>query len=341
MINNITFNGIFNTPNSNKISFRAKSLSNDSFIKSEETKKPEDNEFIKWAKANNFKEKGIKAALSEENLLGKGFSHSVYQIPNNDDYVLRVSRGCLDLKDVDFSKYKLIDTEDKNLTNNYGQEIALFRADNFEMPTVAVLRKQNGISNGNPPPSAIHYENGNLREDELPYETTERKEHYAKCLQFLADAPIEAYYSLMDKFSELDCAGYKFDYYNPNNFLLDKEKGTIEIIDLDKMSKPYENDLGNALWALTDIEYLNTYLTDSYNENDPKISDEDKTRAIKNTLVVIDKYTKAMQKKGKKFSQNGYEFTVHLLGSFPMSIFLQTNSQSEKIEKLRNMGLID
>ena len=48
-----------------------------------------------------------------------------------------------------------------------------------------------------------------------------------------------------------------------------------------------------------------------------------------------------MQKKGKKFSQNGYEFTVHLLGSFPMSIFLQTNSQSEKIEKLRNMGLID
>ena len=60
------------------------------------------------------------------------------------------------------------------------------------------------------------------------------------------------------------------------NFLLDKNKGTIEIIDLDKMPKPYENDLGNALWALTNIEYLNTYLTDSYNEKDPKISDENR-----------------------------------------------------------------
>ena len=339
MINNISFNGIFNIQNNNKISFRAKSLPNDTFEKSSSPLK--DNEFIKWAKENNFLSCGIKASLVDENLLGKGFSHSVYKIPNNDDYVLRVSRNYFDPKEVDFSQYKIKDTEDKSLKSNFGQEVAKIEADDFRMPSISVLRKQTGTSNGNPPPSAIHYENGELREGELRYEAIERKEHYANSLQFLADAPIEAYDSLMDKFSELDEAGYKFDYYNPNNFLLDKEKGTIEIIDLDKMSKPYENDLGNALWALTNIEYLNTYLTDSYNENDPKISDEDKNRAIKNTLNVIDKYTKAMQKKGKKFSQNGYEFTVHLLGSFPMSIFLQTNSQSEKIEKLRNMGLID
>ena len=67
--------------------------------------------------------------------------------------------------------------------------------------------------------------------------------------------------TLIDKFIELDEAGYKFDYYNPNNFLLDEDKGSIEIIDLDKYKAPYKNDLGNALWALTNIEYLNTYLS--------------------------------------------------------------------------------
>ena len=155
MINNISFNGIFNIQNNNKISFRAKSLPNDTFEKS--SSPASDNKFIKWAKENEFLNGGIKASLVDENLLGKGFSHSVYKIPNNDDYVLRVSRNYFDPKEVDFSQYKIKDTEDKSLKSNFGQEVAKIEADDFRMPSISVLRKQTGTSNGNPPPSALHH----------------------------------------------------------------------------------------------------------------------------------------------------------------------------------------
>ncbi len=344
MINRISFMGKVTSPDfeASAQKARLKPMENDCFVKSTEPKKEQpDNEFIKWAGENRFLEGGLQAALSEENLLGQGFSHSVYKIPNNDDFVLRVSRNYFDSKRTDYSQYKITDTEDKKLKGNFGQEVAILETDSPNDPRISVLKKQNGISNGNPPPSAIHYENGDLREGELPYEAIERKEHYAKCLQILADTPEEAYDSLIDKFDALNNAGYRFDYYNANNFLLDEDKGTIEIIDTDKMSDKYDNDLGNALWALTNIEYLNTYIMPSYNPDEPKVSDDDKNLAIKNTLTIIDKYTKAMQKKGKKFTSEGYEFTVHLMGSFPMMIFLQSNDHYAQVEKLREMGLMD
>ena len=147
-------------------------------------------------------------------------------------------------------------------------------------------------------------------------------------------------YDLIDKFIELDEAGYKFDYYNPNNFLLDEDKGSIEIIDLDKYKAPYKNDLGNALWALTNIEYLNTYLS-SYDESSHLISDNDKNEAVGNTIEVISKYTKALQNKGKKYSSDGYEFMTQLFESYPMSFYLKTLDRSEKLQKLKDMGVMD
>ena len=341
MINGIN---LFNTAplqfkGGRNVSFKGSGVQNDCFIKSEQ-KKPLDNEFIKWAEENDFLNKGLKESFSEENLLGQGFSNSVYKIEGNDDYVLRVPRSYFDPDKTDFGDYKIKDTKDKSLKSNFGQQAALIQSDDVHKPSIEVLLKQQGITNGNPPPSAIFEESGKLREGEISYESIERKEHYAKCLKILASMPQSAYDDLIDKFIELDEAGYKFDYYNPNNFLLDEDKGSIEIIDLDKYKAPYKNDLGNALWALRNIEYLDTYLS-SYDESSHLISDNDKNEAVGNTIEVISKYTKALQNKGKKYSSDGYEFMTQLFESYPMSFYLKTLNRSEKLQKLKDMGVMD
>lgn len=337
MISGINFLGQI-TPNYNRDTKEqrvTKPIECDCFVRS---KKTPDNDFIKWANDTGFLKYGLKESLSADNFLGKGFNNSVFKIKGNDDYVLRVRNSCSGDFDTGFSDYTIKDKQDKNLKGNFGQTVALISSSDYHKPQIEVLMKQQGITNCNPPPSAIYHEDGTLRADEAPYEATERKEHYAKCLEILANMPQGAYDKLVSELTEIGDAGYKFDYYNPNNFLLDEENESINIIDLEKSSQGYKNDLGNALWALSNIEYLRTYISSS--DKNPVSEDEIKM-AIENTISVIDKYTKALQNNGKKYSREGYEFTTQLLGSTPMAFYLRAMSDEDKRAKLNQMGVLD
>lgn len=335
MINRISFLGKI-TPKYNLQAQRntaTKPMEYDCFVKST----PE-NAFIKWAKDNNFTQSSAKDVFSQENLLGKGFSNSVYKIDGNDDFVLRVTKCAKNHDELDLSKYDLQDTEDKKLKGNYGQCIAVLKGNSAEMPKIEVLRKQKGITNANPPTSVIYNEDGSLRPGEAPYEARERKEHYAQCLQILADMPQEAYDKVVKQLSEIGELGYKFDYYNSNNFMLDAENGNIGMIDLEKEDRECRNDLGNALLALSDLEYLNTYMS---KYDSAPTSREEQNLAVKNTITVIDKYVKALKNNGVKFSKNGYEFYAQLLNSMPMSFYLGTMDDMKKCEKLMEMGVLE
>ncbi len=321
-----------------QISFCGRTPDCDCFVKSLNPKG--ENEFIKWAKENNFTADSLKESLCDENLIGSGFNNTVYAINGCDDFVLRTGNYAKGLQGVDFSDYSLNDTEDKSLKGNFGQEVALFKSSDIHKPPVQVLRKQNGITNCNPPPSAIYTEDGRLKAGKASYEALERKQHYSKCLDILASMPDEAYDELIKKFSIIDEAGYKFDYYNPNNFLLNTEEGRIELIDLDKAPKGTKNDLGNALWALLDIQYLNTYVSNT-DESASYITDESKKKAVEDSVKIIDKYTRAMKNNGKKYSGDGYEFAVHLIGSLPMTLYLKEFSHTEQENALRNMGVME
>ena len=305
----------------------------DCFVKS-----TSENSFIKWAKENDFMQSNPEELFSEKNLLGKGFSNSVYKIDGNDEFVLRVSSRRGDLENINLSEYKIYDTEDKKLKGNFGQCIAVLNSDNNSMPMIEVLKKQQGITNANPPASAIYHEDGSLRAGETPYESRERKDHYARSMQILAGMPQEAYDKVVKDLCELGELGYKFDYYNPNNFMLDDKEGHINIIDLEKASAGYVNDLGNALWALSDIEYLKTYM--SQYDGTPTTSEE-QNRAFENTMTIIDKYVTALKNNNKKFSRNGYEFYTQLLGSMPMSFYLRAMNDEEKCQKLAEMGVLE
>lgn len=335
MINKISFLGKI-TPEYNLQTQRStvtKPMECDCFIKST----PE-NAFIKWAEDNNFTQSSAKDVFSQENLLGKGFSNSVYRIDGNDNFVLRVTNCAKNHSELDLSKYDLQDTEDKKLKGNYGQCIATLKGDGAEMPKIEVLRRQNGIANANPPSSVIYNEDGSLRAGEAPYEARERKEHYAQCLQILADMPQEAYDKVVKQLSEIGELGYKFDYYNSNNFMLDAENRNIGIIDLEKEDCKHRNDLGNALLALSDLEYLDTYM--SKYDSTPT-SREEQNLAFKNTIAVIDKYVKALKNNGVKFSKKCYEPYNQLLDSMPMSFYLGTINNLEKCQKLIEMGVLD
>lgn len=311
--------------------FRTTPMCNDCFVKSSNQ---EMGEFTKWAKQTDFLPQGLKNTLREENLLGKGFSNQVYKIDGNDDYVIRLRRSSAD-EVFNFSQYKIEDTEDKKLKGNYGQEVALIKSDDYKLPQIQVLKMQKGITNGNPPPAAIYEENGELRAGESAYEDRGRKEHYAQCLQILADMPQEAYEQLLSNVAEIGEAGYKFDYYNPNNFLLDEENQQINMIDLEKANTKYNNNPGNLLWALSNIDYLSTYMSSM--DNVP-IEEDDKNKAFENTITILDKYIKAMQNQGLKF-ENGYEFN-NLVSSMPFSFLLRAVKNEDKYQKLQEMGVM-
>lgn len=312
-------------------------IQNDSFKKSDAQGT---NEFIKWAKDSDFIPFGLAQTLSEENKIGNGFTNTVYDIPSNRGYVLRLSNidGGENLDEIDFGSYRIQDCEDSDLQGNFGQAVARLISDNPKNPTFEILKRQEGITNANPPTSVVYIKDVGLKTGELPYEAQERKEHYAKCLQILADMPQEAYDRLISEFSQLDKAGYRFDYYNPNNFLLDAQNDRINIIDIEKAPSGFKNDLGNALWALTDITYFGTYMSDY---DGTRTSDEDRNEVLKNNVEIIDKFTKALINNNKKYSKEGFEFVTQLVSSIPMSFYLKTANIYEKMEKLEQMGVLE
>lgn len=335
MINSINFTGVIKPEFKNVGQTHLKAAPYDNFTKSETQKC--DNAFIKWAYDTDFMPHGLAAALTEENKLGSGFTNSVYKIPSNPNYVLRV-RNHNSIDDINFDNYTLVNCEDKNLKSNFGQCVAKIMPADSQYPIFEILKKQKGITNSNPPSSVVYHENGSIREGELPYEALERKEYYGKCLNILANMPQESYDKLIDELIELDRAGYRFDYYNPNNFLLDDEDGKINIIDIDKTASGYKNDLGNILWALSGIGYFDTFMSDY---DGVKTDDAAREEAIKNTITVIDKYTQALKNKGAKYSKDGYEFTTKLLSSLPFSFYLRSVNNDQKMQKLQEMGVLD
>ena len=61
---------------------------------------------------------------------------------------------------------------------------------------------------------------------------------------------------------------------------------------------------------------------------------------IGNMLTVIDKYTAAMKRKMQKFNMSSYRFNTGLMHSAISSFWLRANTIEEKVNKLREMGLL-
>ncbi len=288
-------------------------------------------------------EKSVEDSISEiiknpENQLGKGFFHRAYIIPDNDDYILRVNNYAAD--NLDFENIEIKDTGDKNLHVNIGQEVARIQTkgkDGSFGPIIEVLRKQNGKSLGIPPSQAIYIEDtGKLRPGEISYSAAERKQYYADTIHMTAQMPLEAYENLIETYKQASEAGYTFDHLNSNNILIDTENQSINTIDWDKSSRGA--DYGNLLYALTNCYYFSTFVS---NYDEAPVSDEAAVQALKDSLEIIDKFTKAMQNKNVKFDRENYSYEfLQFLSSTPCSYFCKSYNDREKWQKFSEMGIV-
>ena len=277
--------------------------------------------------------------INPENKLGEGFSHKVYSIPNNDNYVLRVSSN-FDPSAIDFSSLSIRDTEDKNLNINIGQDVAdlIFnRKDTDYMPErVSILKKQTGKSVGVAPWQTMVYPDTNiLRPGQTNYESVENKTKYASSLKALAKMPVSAYENFLNNITEAAKHGYSFDYLNSNNILYDEESQSLNLIDMEKGGN-YLN-YANVLYALTNISYYNTYVSRFENP----VSDEEINQVTQDTITIIDKYLHALKNENLKINRNDCAIeTIQLFSSFPMKIYCNNFDMNAVWKKLESMGVL-
>ena len=297
------------------------------------------NNFIKWAQDTDYLKTGLENSLTNPaNLLGKGFSHSAYTIDGNNDYILRTSNISADV--LDFSSAKIVDTEDKELDINIGQQIAeitVNRKGKYPFPEkIEVLKKQTGESIGIAPSQVLYNEyTGKLRDGEKPYEDISRKEKYAKTIHQVAQLPLSAYEQLIETIQKAQKKGYVLDHLNSNNLMVDETNQSINIIDMDK--KGTKADYGNVLYALTNIYYFETF-TSQYDS--AKMPEDKINQAFKDTLDIINKFTQAMKNKQVKFDKDtcSIEFLNFIL-SMPCSFFCKSFDVNQKWAKFKQMEL--
>lgn len=308
------------------------------------TIKEQEKNFFSWAQKTDFLKSQLPQILgNKENKIGSGFQNVVYKIPRNENFLIRMRKSSEKLpENIDFSKFEIKDVRDKNLKINIGQSIARLSYTDVDTHTYLnyeIIKKQQGKSLGVPPSSVlINEDTGCYHPGVVAYEDISRKRQYADSLKTIAEFPTKSYEELISNLLEAESHGYKFDSENSNNFLVDKDTQAINLIDMDKISTKKDitkhNELGNALYALTNINYFSTYLAD-----DSQISNEDKNDAIENTITVIEKYTDAMKNLGVKFSTDNGKLH-QLLWSLPFTFFCRTNNDEEKWQKLDEMGLV-
>ena len=336
----VSFNNI-----QNKYPQKQIGLKSDTFVRSSNNvsfkgcESANNNSFIKWAQETDFIKTQLPEILANPKYkLGSGFSHSAYMIPGNEAYILRTPNTKVQ-KDYNFKNADIKDTEDKDLNVNIGQEVA-----SIEVPTdegisiqIQVLKKQTGKPIGVPPSQAVYIEDTDiLRDGEIPYEARERKEQYASTIHTVAQLPVETYEKLIDDIRAAEKAGYCFDHLNSNNLLIDEEKGSINLIDMDKNKLPA--NLGNVLYALTNINYFSTFR--SQYDSCP-MGNEEISKAFEDTVKIIDKFIQAMKNKGEKFNRDecSYEF-FNLINSIPFSFYCKAFDENQKWQVLEAKGVV-
>ena len=326
-----------------------KSIPMDTFVrtsssvsfKGEDVTKPE-TDFRTWAEKTNFLSSQFKDVITDENnIIGSGFDHTVYAIPNCEDYVLRKNNfGCG--MPLDYSGAALSPFEYPKSDINVGQVVATIEIpctlSKYLKDSVDVLRKQTGHSIGNPPFAAISNEyTGELRTGELPYESRERKEKFLKDIHSVSQLPQKAFDDLISDLTKAAEAGYALDHYNSNNLLLDDKNSRINLIDMRSGLSSKKADYANLLYSLTNIYYLPNF-TSMYDGN--QMQDWQIKQAVEDIVTIVDKYTTAMQNQGVKFDRENSSIEFRdFMNSMPCSIFCQTGDYSEKWNKFEQMGI--
>lgn len=176
--------------------------------------------FEKFARRTNFSN-SLKNIINESNFIDSGAINSVYKIPGNDIFVLRVKKKAL-LTDELNKKTPIEKAIDTFPNNNLGQKIANIG------DSISVIIKQSGCANGINNWVEI-FLNNKFSKEHLP--------EFIEKLKLAADIDQKGYKTLAEEMKLIHRQGYSFDYVNPRNILLDKEQQTLNIVDVEPTKK--------------------------------------------------------------------------------------------------------
>lgn len=332
----ISFSGIKNLPQTRKIAINK--VQKDTFERNITFKGKIS--FANWLESKGLEASDIKYFICDENIIGRGNHNTAFKIPECEEYCLRMLTSDIEqIKNADFSKIKIKDTQDKNLDVNIGQEVALayIEREIFPIPyEIEILRKQTGESIGVQPPETIVTGDFTmvLRDGMLPYEDYSRKEKYARTIHKVAQLPIKSYEKLIQDFNKAQEKGYKFDYLNSNNLLVDEIYQTVNLIDMEKGAP---TDLSGLLYSLTNSQYYRTFCDKDYNP----VSEDMRNQATQDTVLIIRKFLQALKNQNIKLDLNeaSFEAVNCLFAGYPCWLALNATSLGEVQEKLRKMGV--
>ena len=308
--------------NNNKFNYKQES---DGFIRTTQMTtfgKSEDDKsfsaFKKWSVETNFPNTALSIMADSSNIIGKGEEGTVYQIPNNDNWVIKkYKRSNLIQYHVD--KPEIIEINDKSPSLNIGQKVASVRIPINTRLTehFYILKKQTGKPLGLP---KIFINNVSAASSRI----------HLNSLENLANFPLSSYEKLISDIQYVTDIGYEFDGENPQNYLLDNETQTINFVDIDEVNEENKSQFAEVLYALIGSDF-----NDKFIKSHRPV--EEKELAKKSSLMICAKFITAMDKNKVKFSDT-YHFNK-LLHSQPMTIMLGTEDLQEKRKALKNIKL--
>ncbi len=217
-----------------------KALDNDIFEKKKD--------FKKFLEINNLKsnseefEAFLKTKICPQNIVGEGNSAKVYDLG---DYVLRVPRDIPKGKNSnDLTSFKSPKRAIKG--RNFGQPIAINDCD------ISIAKKVPGkaLYSEYPKPWVQYLDRRNIGSREANI--------FFKQLKELSEEPVSLFQEYKKDVIYLGKHKYYIDFFNPNNFLLDKTTHRLNIIDIEPISSK-SNQSKYVLDPLIDYVHQKTH----------------------------------------------------------------------------------
>ncbi len=301
---------------------RPKHSYNDSFVKQAffNNYEPNDNSynsFIKWAKKTNFTDEILNIIYNNDNKIGSGFEGSVYEIPGNKQWVLKVYDNCQYTKRLS-DNAQITQIQDSVPNLNIGQSIAkIIVPENCEYSKIIyVLKKQKGKTYGIP-----HTNYRRISEETI--------KKYIAFLSELSDYPIESFKRLIQEVSYSNSRGYRFDCLNPNNIMLDRNERKINLVDVKCYnSEPETKQFGDILYGILDGSNI-------LNIEKSRADETLKQEVQKYIDIIINKFLTAMRECGEKFEETNLLRVLFLTNCFDN--FIDKDSNRRKIDLLNKL----
>lgn len=223
----------------------------------------------------------INRAQNSENIIGQGANSIVYNLPQLDDYVLKVLNKD-DPNKIDMNEFP----SDVNLGQPVWQD--------KNNPRLLILKKIEGKEHSIP--------NWSKTVGIPLYVTKEQSTKFAQQLLTIASFPQSAFNQFAKDVKVLSDKGYKLDSINPNNLIVDEGKEQIHIIDYFKVNPKethlYQNSCFDLIAVACDFTLFPEYFDN--------MNDEEKSSTINAVKTITEKMYQGCVKFGLSCDDEKY-----------------------------------